>query len=293
MHIYILGSPRTGSTIFYIYLCKLIRNSYYITNKANSDYYKDISLYLQKFHSKINDNRNLINDENKFGKTKGDLAPSEGSNVFMNWFNNDHPSEINAASFQNDYKKTDFIKTHNFVLSELESIFITKNAWNCFRIEEIVKTNVPIFFIWIRRSLTSSALSDLESRCHQGDPSKIWNSATTKNYQEIQKLPAVKQVVEQQYYYNKKIKNDLNLFANENQFEFWFEDFCADPAKIIKELFKIKKLNTAIVNRNKNLPIRFKPKRERKFVNQIQKDELENYICQNENKFKNIYKILY
>jgi hypothetical protein len=106
-------------------------------------------------------------------------------------------------------------------------VIVTKNAWNCFRIKALAELFPNSHFLWIRRDIALSAVSDLEARYRRGGPMN-WNSATTANYLEIQRRPYWEQVVEQQYEYNHSIGLELGTFAPGKYIEVWYEDLCAD-----------------------------------------------------------------
>ena len=91
------------------------------------------------------------------------------------------------------------------------------------------------YFLWIRRDLADSAYSDLKARRKRGGP-EVWNSATTKNYREIQKLPYWEQVVEQQYFYSKRISQDLSQLSPERYCQIWYEDLCTNPSGTVSHL---------------------------------------------------------
>ena len=69
----------------------------------------------------------------------------------------------------------------------------------------------------------------------RGGPA-VWNSATTGNYEEIQKLPYWEQVVEQQYTYANRISNDLSSLLPERYCQVWYEDLCENHSETISIL---------------------------------------------------------
>lgn len=226
-HIYILGSPRTGSTLLYQLVCKF-SEGLYITNECETD----LDSYFKQNHELIIENKKNITLESSYGKTVGDLSPSEGSIFFSKWFGGGHPSELVASNFL-PRQQYDFIKQHEGV-EKLGFFLVTKNAWNCFRIKAMVSTGVPILFIWIRRNITDAALSDLDARYHWGDPNG-WNSASPANYEEIRKKHYTQQVVEQQYYFNQAIERDLKESGAKYK-EIWYEDLCEYPSYWIERI---------------------------------------------------------
>jgi hypothetical protein len=170
-----------------------------------------------------------VSYKSEYGKTKGLLEPSEGSLIFRKWFGGEHPSQTRSCRVLPG-KRQHMISTIKSIFGLAGKPVLTKNAWNCFRIRELAEVFPNIHFVWIRRDIGLSALSDLEARYRRGSAT-VWNSATTANYQEIQKKAYWEQVVEQQYYYNRSIAFDLRRFDSERHIELWYEDMCDDPER--------------------------------------------------------------
>src|SRR5262249_26337941 len=87
--VFLLGAPRTGSTIMY-QTCALLFRLPFIANLTN-DHFREtpiVGLTLQRAHPVS------VGMRSRFGKTEGAFQPSEGSAVMMHWFGGGHPSPI-------------------------------------------------------------------------------------------------------------------------------------------------------------------------------------------------------
>ena len=212
--IFILGSPRTGSTLIYQIMINFY-NLFYFTNLTNNYFYKYpfIGSVLSVPFIKS------VKYESDHGKTKGLFGPSEGSYIFKNWFA--------VGNKMLPDKKNHMVNMFRNIQRFIKRPIIIKNAWNCFRIPALAELLPNAMFIWIRRNIIDSAYSDLEARYFRKGP-HVWNSAPTPNFIEIQKKPYWEQVVEQQYEYNKIIKIDLDRFYPHNYIELWYEDLCSN-----------------------------------------------------------------
>ncbi len=230
--VFILGSPRTGSTLIYQLMIDFF-DFFYFTNLANNHFAEHPLLAIPLENSLQQPNLNRY--ESEYGKTKGLLGASEASYIFKNWFGGEHPTETYSRTILSE-KMPHFMATIASIYGLSESPILVKNAWHCFRIQFLAETFPNAHFIWIRRDIGLSALSDLESRYRQGDPSTVWNSATTANYLEIQQRPYWEQVVEQQYEYNRIIGRDLSTYAQDRFLTMWYEDLCDTTANIMETL---------------------------------------------------------
>jgi hypothetical protein len=229
--VFIVASPRTGSTLIYQMLINLF-DFFYFSNFVAANYaeFPAVGAALDLLANP----RQPVDYQSNHGKTRGDFGPSEASAVFRNWFGGFHPSQLRSAEVLFG-KKEHMLFSLNAIFNLTRKPILTKNAWNCFRIKEVSRMLPNLLFIWVRRDIAKSAVSDLEARYRRGGPN-IWNSATTANYQEIQRLPYWEQVVEQQYEYNRSLGEDLRTFGRDRYVEVWYEDLCANPARELERL---------------------------------------------------------
>ena len=248
--VFILGSPRTGTTLVYQVLINLF-GFFYFSNLVNDHFTKfpvpGVALSLQL------DPQRPVSYESEYGKTQGYFGPSEGSLLFRKWFGGEHPSQTRSCEVLTDQREH-LVLTMKSIYGLTGKPILTKNAWNCFRIRNLVGLFPKTVFIWVRRDIRLSAFSDLKARYAKGSPT-IWNSATTSNYLEIQKRPYWEQVVEQQYEYNQSIARDLDQFCANQYLEMWYEDLCDDPEGQLERIrrFLIPR-DLGIRNRESSMP---------------------------------------
>jgi hypothetical protein len=154
--------------------------------------------------------------------------------IFKNWFGGEHPSQTHSCKALPG-KAAHLISTMRSIYKLTGQPILTKNAWNCFRIQELSELFPNMHFVWIRRDISLSALSDLKARYRRGGPT-VWNSATTASYLDIQKRPYWEQVIEQQYEYNESIAMDLKRYSQGQYIELWYEDVCKDTERELEKL---------------------------------------------------------
>ena len=159
--VFILASPRTGSTPFYQALVSS-SGCPYISNFTNTYFseYPVIGLSIQ------HGTKSVDSLKSKYGKTNNLFGASEGSALFANWFGGGHPSQ-EVSSEAKEEKKSHFEKTVNSISALYGKPLIIKNAWNCFRIQSIVNIFPMAKFIWLKRDIGEAAKSDLEAKLGQ------------------------------------------------------------------------------------------------------------------------------
>jgi hypothetical protein len=228
--VFIIGSPRTGSTYLYQLLINWYR-FFYFTNFINSYFYTEpaVGAAIDFMTHPLGG----VSYDSCFGKTLGMFGPSEGSYILKNWFGGTHPSQSESCDVL-DGKTAHFRRSMQCIYEIHRKPILIKNAWNCFRIKALSELFPNARFIWIRRDIVESSFSALNARVATGDIER-WNSATPTNFKSIQSLQPWAQVVEQQYEFNKAISEDLDKYRAKRHRVVWYEDLCIDPCRIMDE----------------------------------------------------------
>ena len=229
--IFIIASPRTGSTVLYQLIVDLFELPY-ISNFTNKYFFRVPvpGFFIQKFF------RPSISLESSYGKTKGRFEPSEASNLMKYWFGGNQPSQINSTEILKGREQS-----LQRTLRASQRLYngkplVIKNAWNCFRIPYLAKTFPAARFIWQRRDIYQSALSDLKARyANKGSPTE-WNSATPANVKQLLTRPPFEQVIENQYEFNQAISNAFVHIAPERTLNVWYEDLMEDSKAEIDQI---------------------------------------------------------
>jgi hypothetical protein len=230
--IFILGAPRTGSTFLYQAITAAFELPF-ISNAINARDAKRPIVGL----ARQQDERpwSQISPQSQFGKAKGDLQPSEGSAVMMNWFGGGHPSELVSATIlpgQLDHLRSTVLAAALIGNGPM----VIKNAWNCFRVPAIAAALPQASFIWIRRDIVAAASSDLSARYTVQGNADSWNSATPRNIDELRKRPYWEQVVENQIAYGRALREAFATLPASHRIEVWHEDICLNPRHALERL---------------------------------------------------------
>jgi hypothetical protein len=230
--VFVLGAPRTGSTILYQLLAHCCELPYF-ANLTN-DHYSDtpiVGLAVQRSIADIGD----IAFASSYGKVQGPFQPSEASAIMTRWCGGGHPSQRVSA------RVLPGLASHlRRTLVAAERMFgkpmLIKNAWNCFRVTSLSKILPRARFVWIRRDIRHAALSDLSARYVTKKSPLTWNSATPANVDNLRALPYWEQVVENQFEFNAALQTSLTRMAADRAMMIWYEDLCSEPESVIQML---------------------------------------------------------
>lgn len=234
--IFILASPRTGSTLLYQLMIKYLELHYF--SNFLTEHFARFPLVGTVFENGLKslENERFITLDSRYGTTAGPHEPNEATRVLQNWFDWTHPTETASARVKVGCREH-MINTLGVIARLSGKSIVIKNAWNCFRVQELASMFPTARFVWLRRDIIASSYSTLQARRTQGDPAKIWNSASPSNYKEIRRRPYTEQVVEQQYWTNKAVEIGLReCVPDDNVTEIWYEDILANPPKTLKRI---------------------------------------------------------
>lgn len=214
--IFIIGAPRTGSTVLYqsltnqsdaLYVdnlvCLFFRNflfGFWLSNK----------LFKQKTHNCF---------KSKHGNTNqcGWHAPSECGSFWYRWLPKDRHF---VDSDQADLKAIQEIKeeitaTSNYFKKPM--VFKNLNAGQ--RLRMLVKAFPDAKFIFVRRDPIYTVQSILKAKRQLKIPDNQFWSIMPPNVEELKKLDWPEQIVKQVYFLEKQIAKDLQLFPRQNVYE--------------------------------------------------------------------------
>ncbi|MFC1749416.1 sulfotransferase [Pseudomonadota bacterium] len=234
--VFILASPRTGSTMLYQMMAKYLLLHYFSNYVVEHfSHHPFIGTVLERGLKDKIDTR-AIPLSSEYGTTRGKYSPNEASEIFENWFDWGHPSEIKSARITNG-RRDHMLNTLSGISCFSEKPIVIKNAWNCFRVQELVSLFPASHFIWLKRDIVNSSYSTLLARKTQGDPGKVWNSASPFNYDEIRRRPYIEQVVEQHYWTNHAIESALKEYVpEEKSMTIWYEDIVSTPEESLAKI---------------------------------------------------------
>jgi hypothetical protein len=258
---FIIGTPRSGSTLLLQWLANLGSFSYpsNVLNRFayapyvgaliqqmlfNIDY--DYSKEFQSENTQIQFNSNL-------GKTIGYLSPNEFQFFFRNFMNNFDPIYLNPASLL----KVDFKGIYNGLCS-IESVFdkpfVCKIVLLQFHLSVLRKHIPNSVFLFIKRNPIYNMQSILNARIKYYGDKGIWWSVKPMEYDKLKELDIYHQIAGQVYYTNKKLEKEIEKIPDNNKILIEYEQFCADPDSYFFKLQAIyDKFNVNITNAGGNV----------------------------------------
>jgi LPS sulfotransferase NodH len=245
--IFIIGAPRTGSTLLYQLLIQRFHLAY-LTN-LQSFFYGSPAI-IAKLTQKLAKSRSLnYPAESKYGYISGAFAPSEAGATFRYWFGEDDVSEPASTTRKALARKT------IACLSAVESTtFLAKNLYNSMRLATISSVFPEAFFVWIKRNplYVGQSLIMMRRRLYGSD--HTWASVKPHTWEELVKYSPFEQVVRQ----IKDIENYiLHTFTHREKIRYIqinYDELCRKPREILVKIAESYQGHTGFRLIQKNSP---------------------------------------
>ncbi len=230
--IFIVGAPRSGSTILFQLLTKYF-SFVYINNFINMAREVPLTGFVV--------NKILFKDikhnsfSSQYGNTQsgGLVAPNEGL-FWYKWLPKDkHFVRSKDISVKDKRKMKDCF---NAIMNKYEQSIIIKNLSFGLRLELIHKLFPLAKIIVIKRDPFFTCQSIFLSRRKLGIPdNKMWG-ILPRNFQEMNELNIYEKIVLQVSSINQQIEEDIKNFPKENVYSLTYESLCQNTRAQISEI---------------------------------------------------------
>ncbi len=230
--VFIVGAPRSGTTLFYQLLIQNFRTAYF-PNIANSFYMCPISatrfglLFCKEYQSSF---------KSKFGYEKGCMAPSEAGNIWNRWFPHEGKEGFNYTPA--GYIKEPDRKIIYRIVANIEQLFrapfFTKNVKMSVRLPALSEIFPNALFLFLRREPLHAAVSLLRIRRQHN---LSWWSVMPKEIDRIKDLPDIEQVCHQVYYVEQNILQDARAYFPDQIYTLNYQTLCNQPQKELDNIY--------------------------------------------------------
>lgn len=232
--IFIIGAPRTGSTILYQLLTHYFNVSY-IDNLA-CKFHKNL-FFGMWLSEKIFGNKSHNCFSSKHGntwKTGGFHGPSECGQFWYRWLPRDH------HFIDYDEITKEMVEGIRMNITAITNYFdkplIFKNLNAGQRLLLLHKISPDARIIWIRRDIESVVCSQLSIRKQLDIGKNEWWSIMPPDYKDLLNFNEVEMVVRGVHSIEKQISKDLSLFDSHNIIKINYEELCFDREVIMQNL---------------------------------------------------------
>ena len=251
--IFIIGAPRSGTTLLYQLMVNYFKVSYF--NNITGRLCRAPRLAFWLF-GKIR-RPDSSDYQSQHGRTRGLWGPHEAGDYWYRWFPRGRhvyvPSGKLEAKTLADIRET----TETLTRIAGEPILF-KNTYNSMRLAPLCEALPRACFIVCLRDPLQNAQSILLARIRNSGDKGTWWSVPPKEIDEIEAHPYWRQVVEQVYFIDKQIKDDSQEFGPHRFFFVRYEELCRSPRETLNRIHEFLEARGIEVRiRDSKVPSRF------------------------------------
>jgi hypothetical protein len=225
--VFIVGTPRSGTTLFYQLIARHLDVAY--PNNFVARYWLAPVLGMWRFQRSYSSSQADIPLQSDFGGTTGPFSPHEFSWFweFYTWFrevddlSEDELDRIDWAAIRRELEGLSGYVGRPLVLKSLNYV-----VYNIHRFAEEFPTAK---FLSIRRDPRFVVQSILESRKERYGDESLWWTIRPRDYQSWLHRPAIEQVCHQVDDIRRAIGQGLTSLPADRKLELTYEDLIADP----------------------------------------------------------------
>lgn len=226
--IFIIGIPRSGTTLLYQLLIKTFQFGYF----GNIHHCLYGAPFIAEIAARMLLKGNSMEFKSEFGLTKGLLGPSEAGNYWYRFFGSEQGKISVLKANQNQILR----RSLNRFMQAVGKDCVFKNTVNVLRFSELAKILPEALFIVIERDPLETASSILSARKKIFGSYNEWWSVEPENIAELRNLPAGQQVAGQVAWLGSYISTVKLQIDSPRVFNLTYEGLCKNPTEVLDEL---------------------------------------------------------
>ena len=230
--LFVIGAPRTGSTVFYQTLASTWQVGY--LNNFVCRYPRSVAA-ASRISRTMFRGRGPHSLDSFYGRTTGLNEPSECGEFWYRFFPRD-PLYAPRGSLSATKVET-LRSTVASIQSCASGPFVFKNLYCSLRIGALADVFPQAMFIWCRRNVRDCARSIAFGRQRINRDVGEWWSTKPPEFETLNKLSVADQLVGQIYCVERHIYHDIaDHFGSDRLFTVQYEDFCRCPQQVLADL---------------------------------------------------------
>jgi len=253
--IFIIGPPRSGTTLIYQTFARALSLSYICNLSAQFFQCPGLATQVISYITKIVPPAVF---KSYYGETTGWSSQNQGREIWCRWFPGDQ-SYVGRGILSSDQIR-DLRGTVALIEKAFQMPFINKAQGHCVRMLPITEAFPNAVFIRVRRDFLRTAQSIYFGRKEYFGNAEHWISVRPMRFNDLKNLNAFEQVCKQVLFIEEDINDSINKISDIRLFEIFYNEFCNNPAKVLREFIKFYFKITGIkLKRRATIPTFFTP----------------------------------
>ena len=227
--VFILGAPRSGTTILYQLLCKYFNFGF--INNFVADFYR-LPNAATSFYKKFFNEQNNISLESKFGQSQNLYGPNEFGSFWYQWFDNDHKLKKPISIIKKEILSgvSGLTKIH-------QKSILFKNVVNSMRVIQLNKIFDNPVFIVITRDELDTAQSILNARVKlYNDKNHLWSVMPSRIDNSEFEKPYWTQIIQQIRGVHFNIDLAKGAIGDDKFIFVEYSDLCNNTIKVLESI---------------------------------------------------------
>lgn len=242
--ILVMGPMRSGTTLFMQWLANTslvaypsnLLSRFYNAPILGAKIQRLLTDPAYNFRDELGDFRQRAEYRSENGKTQGALSPNEFWYFWRRFL-----ADANRDVWTNEeLHATMDISTMRAelggIMDVFEKPFAAKGMLFNYNIDFIDATFEKLLLVQVRRDPVANVASALEARRRQFGRDDIWYSFMIPEYERLKDLDPLHQVAGQISFTGQAVSRGMTRVADARKIVIQYEDFCADPARVFREL---------------------------------------------------------
>lgn len=242
--IFLMGPPRSGSTLFMQWLANTglaayptnLLSRFFGAPLVGAKIQQLLTDPRYNFRNEILDFNSDINFSSDNGKTKGALAPNEFWYFWRRFLPFDGLDYMPADELRQEANLAGFRDELNALANIFEEPFAMKAMIMNQNIPELAEQFEKALFVWIRRDPIFNIQSALEARKRQYGDINTWYSFKIKEYPDLKNLDPLESVAGQIAAINRSVDQGISHLPENQKLVVQYEDFCQRPEHYYEEV---------------------------------------------------------
>lgn len=227
--VFILGPPRSGTTVLYQLMCQHFNFGY--INNFVANWYK-LPITATRFYKRKNHEKNTINLKSDYGRSNNSFGPHEFSEFWYRWFSRKQ-IEKRKMSNSNILK---IRKTIGCLTAIHNNSMILKNVVHSVRIPQLSSIFSNCVFIVVERDHLDIAQSILNARQTLYGNKNEWWSVKIPEFDKIKNEPYWIQIAEQVKSVYSLFQSSFNEIGTTKTITIHYRELCHQTSKVLTSL---------------------------------------------------------
>ncbi|MDC0936374.1 sulfotransferase [Pirellulales bacterium] len=219
--IFVIGPPRSGTTLIYQALVRRFALSYFCNIAAR---FRQSPAVVTRLVSSVRLIEPPPQFESYYGETRNWHGPNQGQGIWARWF-----GDVQAYTGKNGVSGTALREMSGTVALVERSFgvpFVNKSIGHAVRLQALNAAFPDAIYLRVERNPLDVARSILRGREEYFGDRKHWFSVRPKEYDQIKDHSPIDQICEQIYYIHQNIDSDAAAIGLERFCTVRYEDFC-------------------------------------------------------------------